>query len=322
MNTEKTTIIVYSFITLILFGCGHSAQSSKADSDTISVSEIGNGEVSIDVGELAVTDLYRCYYSKDMLSGNGDYGSYSNDMKKIFSARGINSSIDDPFSKSFQTLIDHAEEVAEKYGDIIIDSDLQWGGQDIPGNYNIEVTGIEVKDDGHVCIKTKVTNYDNTQPWEFLMVRENGTFKIDDIINGESTRKFLQEEIKRVKQYHESTTQDFETYKGKVGEYDIEMKLRIAENPELVRCLDVTGSYKYTKAGNTLNLSGYVEMWPGMDDDEPETNMYKYPIYFLTETTPAGKESGGWVLYSNEDGLYGELKTHGKVFKAKLKKVN
>lgn len=76
MNTEKTTIIVYTFITLILFGCGHSAQSSKADSDTISVSEIGNGEVSIDVGELAVTDLYRCYYSKDMLSGNGDYGSY------------------------------------------------------------------------------------------------------------------------------------------------------------------------------------------------------------------------------------------------------
>ena len=255
-----------------------------------------------------------------MLSGNGDYGSYSNDMKKIFSARGINSSIDDPFSKSFQTLIDHAEEVAEKYDDIIIDSDLQWGGQDIPGNYNIEVTGIEVKDDDHVCIKTKVTNYDNTKPWEFLMVRENGTFKIDDIINGESTRKFLQEEIKRVKQYHESTTQDFETYKGKVGEYDIEMKLQIdAEADAMVRCIGVTGSYKYIKAGNSLNLSGVVEMWPGMN---PEADMYSYPIYVLTETTPAGNESGEWVLYTSDEGLSGHLTTKGKTFKAKLKRVS
>ncbi|MDE6028089.1 MAG: hypothetical protein K2G23_08465, partial [Muribaculaceae bacterium] len=296
MKTKMTTSIVYMFIILILFGCGHSAHSSKADTDTISVSEIGNEAASIDVGELAVTDLYRCYYSKDMLSGNGDYGSYSNDMKKIFSARGINSSIDDPFSKSFQTLIDQAEEVADKYDDIIIDSDLQWGGQDIPGNYNIEVTEIEVKDDDHVCIKTKVTNYDNTRPWEFLMVRENGTFKIDDIIDGESTRKFLQDEIKRVKQYHESTTQDFKTYKGNVGEYEIEMKLqRDAEADAMVRCIGVTGSYKYTKDGKTLNLSGVVEEWPGMDS---ETDMHKYPIYVLTETTPAGNETGEWVLYT------------------------
>ncbi|MBD5205102.1 MAG: hypothetical protein HDS71_07035 [Bacteroidales bacterium] len=274
------------------------------------------------VEEQAEKDLLRCYYSKKMLSGNGDYGNYSNEMKKTFSSKGINTSIEKPFTKSFQDLIDRAEEIGTEYNDVIIDSDLLFGGQDIPGNFNIEITGINVKDNDHVLINAKVTNYNNTQSRKFLMIRENDTFKIDDIDDGKSTRKWLQDEIKRVQQYQESNTQDYETYRGKVGEYDIEMKLCIGpEAAELVRCCSVEGSYKYIKAGNTLKLSGTVEMWPGLNQDDPEPAS-KYPIYVMTETTASGKESGEWVLYTGEDTLYGHLTTKGKTFKAKLKRVS
>lgn len=161
-----------------------------------------NAEVS--VAEKAIIDLYRCYYSEEMMSGQLDHRTYSEEIKKTFSAAGINSSIIDPFSRGFQALIDRAEDVGSRNNDVIIDEDLLWGGQGDVSNFNLEITGVEVIDDDHVLIKTKFTNF-NTAPQNFLMIRENGTFKIDDFVDGDdSFRKFLQSEIKRVEQYQES----------------------------------------------------------------------------------------------------------------------
>ena len=161
-----------------------------------------NAEVS--VAEKAIIDLYRCYYSEEMMSGQLDHRTYSEEIKKTFLAAGINSSIIDPFSRGFQALIDRAEDVGSRNNDVIIDEDLLWGGQGDVGNFNLEITGVEVIDDDHVLIKTNFTNF-NTAPQNFLMVRENGTFKIDDFVDGDdSFRKFLQSEIKKVEQYQES----------------------------------------------------------------------------------------------------------------------
>ena len=120
----------------------------------------------------------------------------------------------------------------------------------------------------------------------------------------------------------EYASEDITSYKGNVGEYEITMNLKTysydEDNP-VPTVLGVTGEYTYVKAGNTLNLSGEVRMWAGMDENPYP--IQDYPIYELIETTKSGKQSGEWVLYSREGGVYGELRTNGKVFKVNLKEV-
>ncbi|MDE5850940.1 MAG: hypothetical protein K2H38_12430 [Muribaculaceae bacterium] len=108
-----------------------------------------------------------------------------------------------------------------------------------------------------------------------------------------------------------------DTYKGTVGPYEVVVKLSYEVEGFGPRISEVSGSYTYTKAGNTLYLSGEMILYPGPDSDQ---NL-DYPIYDLTETTKAGKKSADWVLYTSEGGLYGKMTTKGKTFEVKLKAV-
>lgn len=99
-------------------------------------------------------------------------------------------------------------------------------------------------------------------------------------------------------------------YKGYVGPYAITMTLR--ETPFLDGDwwrYDYEGSYTYTKAGNTLKLSG-----SSMSGE-----------IFLTETTRSGKESASWLL-NHDSGSYDLVGTmrvlkNDKTYEVRLKEV-
>lgn len=101
-------------------------------------------------------------------------------------------------------------------------------------------------------------------------------------------------------------------FKGTVGPYDITLKLKITyEGGSIVNGTwynKLSGSYTYTKAGNTLYLKG-TQNWGGIN---------------LEETTPKGKLSAEWWLDGNPDSsLTGEMtvKKDGKTYPVRLRRV-
>lgn len=101
-------------------------------------------------------------------------------------------------------------------------------------------------------------------------------------------------------------------YKGTVGPYAIKLKLKANSQGDGGgwNRLDYTGSYTYTKAGNTLHLEGC-------------TSLMSHSEIVLIETTPKGKVSADWVLHYTDSGLAGTMtvRKDKKTYNVKLKKV-
>ena len=117
-----------------------------------------------------------------------------------------------------------------------------------------------------------------------------------------------------------STVCSAEKYVGKVGDYDVSVVINEPTEYSLSTMIDVTGKYTYTKAGNSLNLSGYLQGWPGLGGDPDQ----RYPRYVLEETTKSGKVSANWLLFPTERGhLEGTMKLtkNGQTFKVYLRPV-
>lgn len=105
---------------------------------------------------------------------------------------------------------------------------------------------------------------------------------------------------------------DVTKYKGTVGPYAITMTLTVDGADALSSYQDVTGSYTYDKAQNTLRLEGsYGAPWSDS------------PGYYLEEYTAKGKNSGVWKLKDTNTGLQGTFQnlSNGKKFKVTLRRV-
>lgn len=141
----------------------------------------------------AVKDLYRIFYLKE----EPPYTTVSKELKNKFEELGIASSMNEPYTPSFQTEINRMEAMSEKVlqaggGLAGFDYDILFGGQESPVDLNLKVANVEKIDDNNVFIRV---NYHNGDDYvrEFKMKRFNGTFKIEDM---DDLRSFIEQECK------------------------------------------------------------------------------------------------------------------------------
>lgn len=193
---------------LTLFGavsCSGNGKDAKENSDetipvvpgTTAVSDsttAGQDSASIVTEELKETaadqaekDLYRIYYKKNLINNSGAGANYAKAMKEKFASLGITEGSNQPYTTSLQSLLNRCDkvsaEVAKVTGTITgFDYDVLWLSQGDVMSFNIVVKDKKVINEDHVTIKTSFTNGD-TRSRTFKMVRENGTFKIDNIDN-------------------------------------------------------------------------------------------------------------------------------------------
>lgn len=179
------------------------ADSTKTDTDTDSVVSIVESTDTLDkIANEAERCLYAIYYDKRMLDNPNVGFSYAPAMRAKFRELEITKGVNSPYTKSLASRLAELDKVAtqamENTGDLFgFDCDILWDSQGDIDNFNIEVTGSEVKDADHVVLKTKFTNM-STKNKVYRMVRENGTFKIDDMDN---LRKQIQTEINSCRPY-------------------------------------------------------------------------------------------------------------------------
>lgn len=114
---------------------------------------------------------------------------------------------------------------------------------------------------------------------------------------------------------YSNNTIEPDVLKGTIGNYEIKMTLipirSTYEQAAGGYVTDYKGSYTYTKAGNTLKLSGTSIMG----------------TLTLEETTPAGKKSGIFDLQADYEGNYNYIGTftnlsNGKEYPVKLKYID
>lgn len=156
----------------------------------------------------AVKDLYRIFYLKE----EPPYSTVSKELKNQFEELGITSSMNDPYTPSFQTEINRMEAMSEKVlqaggGLAGFDYDILFGSQESPVDLNLKVANVEKIDDDNVIIRV---NYHNGDDYvrEFKMKRFNGTFKIEDM---DDLRSFIEQEYKDCQKWldEEATNQVF-----------------------------------------------------------------------------------------------------------------
>lgn len=183
----------------------------ETDNVEVAIPNAAKEPEELSIAAIAERDLYRIFYDKDMLDHPSDFARYSDAMRQTFKTHAIDDDIKQPYSKSLNALFEEIGRLEQESCSLIIDSDLLWGGQGDIGNFNIEVLSIEERNPDCVLIKTKFTNLD-TYGKDFLLVRENGAFRIDDMLShGVSLKKSLAEDIASTKKYIEEEKKREET---------------------------------------------------------------------------------------------------------------
>ncbi|MDE6328703.1 MAG: hypothetical protein K2L91_09270 [Duncaniella sp.] len=177
---------------------------------------------------------------------------YSENLKNRFKEEGITKGVDNPYSRSFVQLLERVSEAEEKSDNLILDSDLLHMGQGDVMNLDLRIVSVEKKDNDNVEVKADFTNGE-THRRIYVLKREEGVFKIDDFIdNGESVRKWLNDEIKS----HNATisaegtngTIDNWQLVGTVGDYSVVFYLDSSNN-------EIKGKYAYK---STLSKYGDI----------------------------------------------------------------
>lgn len=170
------------------------------------------------------------------------------------------------YTKAFDQLLNEVSKAeSETDSPVILDCDILFQSQETPSNFDLIINNIDVTDENNVTIDALMKEYSDAR-WarKYVLKRENGVFKIDDIINnGISTRKSLEEDIKEA--YNSKSneamdnTGDHLKLSGKVGDFSVVFLLSISGD-------EVSGRYAYQsslkkygdKPENYLYLSGYL----------------------------------------------------------------
>lgn len=125
--------------------------------------------------------IYQIFYSPTMLENKGpEYGSYDEKMKEKFDELGINKEYNgSPYSKTFNSYLEKVDDLEKKTGDILgFDWDILWETQDSPSNFGLEVTNVETFP--AAVVETK---WNNGNSKKFFLIKENGDWKILDMVN-------------------------------------------------------------------------------------------------------------------------------------------
>lgn len=106
-----------------------------------------------------------------------------------------------------------------------------------------------------------------------------------------------------------ASAKHIEKLAGTVGNSKVTMTLNFDEAAMRREAsqVDVEGTYSYTKVGQPLYLYGTYKP-------------FSAPNLTFVEKTKAGKETGYWELYIDNNGYYGTMtNSKGKTFKVRLR---
>lgn len=263
--------------------------SDKSSTEVVEAGYAENGATEIVVAEEAVAPtsrqeeianeaekaLYIIYcHSEDETNNMAEYGEpiYSEHFKNKYKELGITEKESkrlagsSGYTKAFDQLLnDVSKAESETDMPVILDCDILFLGQETPSNFDLIINSINVTDENNVNIDALMKKYsDDRWARKYVLKRENGVFKIDDIIDdGSSTRKQLEEDIKLAYNSNGNevtdNTGDHLKLSGKVGEFSVVFLLSISGD-------EISGRYAYQsslnkygdKPENYLYLSGYL----------------------------------------------------------------
>ncbi len=148
-------------------------------------------DVDQETYEGAIKDLYSIFYGTD----NAPYLTYSESIKNKFKELGITSSLENPYTPSFQAEIDRMETLSQKVSDAGgglcgFDSDILFASQGEAVDINLVVYHIEIIDKDNIIIKAEYSN-GGVSDRVFKMKKIGKTFRIDDM---DGTREFIAQE--------------------------------------------------------------------------------------------------------------------------------
>lgn len=254
-------------------------EAGYAENDESEIVIAGGAETPTSRQEETAKEAEKALYiiycaSEDETNSMAEYGEpiYSKHFKNKYKELGITgmeskrSAGSSGYTKAFDQLLNNVEK-AESETDVpvIMDCDILFLSQETPSNFDLIINSIDITDENNVTIDALMKEYTDAR-WarKYVLKRENGVFKIDDIIdNGISTRKWLEEKIKQAYNFNgnEVTDNIGDRLKmsGKVGKFGVVFLLSISGD-------QVSGRYAYQsslnkygdKPENYLYLSGYL----------------------------------------------------------------
>lgn len=232
------------------------ASSSESMQTVAEVASLSDESVTRE----AEIELLRIYRPNSDVALDGHFNNldgsrtpyYSENLKNRFKEEGITKGVDNPYSRSFVQLLERVSETEEKSDNLILDSDLLHMGQGDVMNLDLRIVSVEKKDNDNVEVKADFTNGE-THRRIYVLKREEGVFKIDDFIdNGESVRKWLNDEIKshNAAISAEGTNGTIDNWQlvGTVGDYSVVFYLDSSNN-------EIKGKYAYK---STLSKYGDI----------------------------------------------------------------